>query len=432
MIKAPAILNEDNLIKTSSKTSHLLDDVRPLYLLPKEPLAEEVLIPGFRTSDSVDCMFGFFSSSVLADVAPGLATYLASSQKKLRLIISPTLSPDDKTAIENGLKSEEEIASEILEELIITEDLLQRHTLKCLSWLIREGRIEIKIALLKDALFHMKVWLFKNNDEIVAVHGSSNMTHSGIRKNIEQITVSKSWEGRNELYKTNKLDNQFGSLWGNQEVNCIVIGMPQAIRERLVQTYHSQTQPTEEELSDLYSRAIGITQESYSSFGRPNSSQTSPVRLKLPQGIVIDSGPFVHQANAIANWETAGRRGILAMATGSGKTITALAAATRIQDICEALFIVVSAPYLPLISQWTAEVVSFGVRPVPIKGNAIKRTNRLDLAIRSLVSGGSKIQVVVVTENYLTSPDFRSCKSSKDLGQTALKVKRDIPIIASV
>ena len=35
-------------------------DIRPLYFLPADPLAEEVLIPCFRVSCSLDFMVGIF------------------------------------------------------------------------------------------------------------------------------------------------------------------------------------------------------------------------------------------------------------------------------------------------------------------------------------------------------------------------------------
>ena len=66
-----------------------LTEVRPLYFLPNDPLAEEVLIPGFQSADKVDCMVGFFSSEVLASLAPGLATYIERSEHSFCLIISP-------------------------------------------------------------------------------------------------------------------------------------------------------------------------------------------------------------------------------------------------------------------------------------------------------------------------------------------------------
>lgn len=245
----------------AKRTLRALDEVRPLYMLPADPLAEEILIPGFQAATAVDCMVGFFSSEVLASLAPGLATYIASSKNSIRLIISPHLRAEDQTAIEEGLSSAEEVADRILEELTVTEDLLQRHALKCLSWLLREQRIKIKVALMKDALFHPKVWLFENNGDVVATHGSSNVTYAGIRKNIEQIAISRSWQDSNQHYITDKLCNEFDLLWGNKNRDCIVIGMPEAVRLRLLRAYSSEAPPTEDELRLLYNRAKGSSGE---------------------------------------------------------------------------------------------------------------------------------------------------------------------------
>lgn len=139
-------------------------NIRPLYILPADPLADEVLIPCFRVSEKVDCMVGFFSSEALASLAPGLAAYLNDSRNSLKLIISPLVSDEDRAAMLEGSKTTSAIAQETLEQLFITEDLIHRHTLRCLSWLLREGRVEIKIALMKDALFHPKVWLFQSDE----------------------------------------------------------------------------------------------------------------------------------------------------------------------------------------------------------------------------------------------------------------------------
>ena len=351
-------------------------------------------------------MMGFFSSEVLGELAPGLATYIAKSENSFRLTVSPFLRSEDKTAMEEGLRSVEEVADEILEKLIVTEDLLQQHTLKCLSWLLRTGRIEIKIALMKDGLFHPKVWLFQKEDDVMAVHGSSNVTYAGIRKNIEQIAISKSWDDQTQRYITDTLYDQFNRLWKNREDGCVVVEIPEATRQQIIQTYRSEIPPTEADLRNLYVRATRVSEES-ASYDVRAVPIVAPTRLELPEGRNIHSGPFAHQGKAISKWEIAGRRGILAMATGSGKTITALAAAARIQDDGEALLIVISAPYRPLVAQWMDEVEAFGVKPVPLKGTARERTNRLDLAVRGLATGIFKIQVAVVTENYLTTPEFR-------------------------
>lgn len=399
-------LQPETAVKGQDSSLRLLDGIRPLYMLPTDPLAEEVLIPGFQKASKVACMVGFFSSEVLASLAPGLATYIAGSQNSFRLIISPLLRAEDQAAIEDGLISAEEIADRILEEQTVTEDLLQRHTLKCLSWLLRERRIEIKIALMKDALFHPKVWLFEEHRDVIAAHGSSNVTYAGITKNIEQIAVSRSWQDPNQCYITDKLRYEFGRLWKNKDDNCLVLPLPDAVRQRLLRTYSSEAPPSEDELRALYAKALGLTEE-------PAPYETEPPSFPsksfaIPDWLEYDDGPFQHQGKAVAAWCDAGYRGVLEMATGSGKTITSMIAAYRLYEIHKPLLIVVAAPYVPLIEQWCDEVAPFGIKPVNLttSGSAAKRASELQKIKRRLRTGLSDVEAVVVSHDTLCTPEF--------------------------
>lgn len=382
----------------------LLDGLRPLYMLPDDPLAEEVLIPGFRAASKVDCMVGFFSSEVLASLAPGLATYIAQSNNSFRLIISPFLRPIDQAAIENGLRSAEQVADEILCSLTFTEDLLQLHTLRCLSWLLREGRIRIKVALMKDALFHPKVWLFQGSGDLIAAHGSSNVTYAGIRKNIEQIAISRSWQDPNQRYIAEKLRYTFERLWDNEDDNCVVIGLPEAVRKRLLKTYRSERPPTEDELSALYVRASGMSEER----GAYEEIQLTTGRFSIPEWLHYEEGPFDHQGKAVAAWCDAAFRGILEMATGSGKTITSMIGAYRLYERQMPLLIVVAAPYVPLIEQWCEEMAPFGLTPVNLTTlrSAAKRAVELQRVKRRLRTRLSTVEAVVVSHDTLSTPDF--------------------------
>ena len=182
-----------------------LKGIQPIYFLPSDPFSEEVLVPTFRISEKADCMMGFFSSEALSTIAPGLAAFVNSSKFNFRLIISPFLRPEDQEAIENGIRTPEEVAKGLIDPVLITDDELQQHTLKCLSYLIRVRRIEMKIALMKRALFHPKVWIFENSGDIIAAHGSSNITLKGIKHNFEQITISKSWLDSTQGYIIEKI-----------------------------------------------------------------------------------------------------------------------------------------------------------------------------------------------------------------------------------
>jgi len=392
---------------TKAKSLRTLTGVRPLYFLPDDPFAEEVLIPGFETAAKVDCMVGFFSSEVLASLAPGLSTYIAGSHNSFRLIISPLLRPEDQGAIEDGVKSAEEVARELLEDLTITADLLQQHTLKCLSWLLRKGRIEIQIALMKGALFHPKVWLFADTGIVMAAHGSSNVTYAGIKKNIEQVAVSRSWEDPNQRYITEKLTDQFAKLWLRQDENCLVIPLPEAVRDGLLKTYASEAPPTEEELLALYRRAEQPQEPS------PAAPELPPVEtgtFSVPAGLSFETGPFEHQGRAVKAWCDAGYRGVLEMATGSGKTITAMICAYRLYEIRKPLLIVIAAPYIPLIQQWCDEVAPFGLRPVnlTLSGGGRGRANELNRIKRRFRAGGSDVEAVVVSHHTLSDASFKA------------------------
>lgn len=411
-VKNDPAVRGDRATVTALRALRSLDGVRPLYILPTDPLAEEVLIPGFRAAGQVDCMVGFFSSEVLASLAPGLATYVTGSDNSFRLVVSPLLRAEDLAAIEEGSKSAEEIADSILEELIVTEDMLQRYTLKCLTWLLREKRIEIKVALMKDALFHPKVWLFKHSGDVVAAHGSGNATYAGIRMNIEQIVISRSWQDPNQRYIAEKLSYEFQRLWERKDDNCIVIPMPEAVKERLLRTYSSEFAPSEDELRALYTRAKGLTEQ----VEPAEPVSVASAGFKIPDWLRYEDGPFEHQGKAVNAWCQAGYRGVLEMATGSGKTITSMIGAHCVYKDQKPLLIVVAAPYVPLIEQWCGEIVPFGIRPVNLTraGSAAKRAKELQRLRRRLRTGLAGVEVVVVSHDTLCTKEFQEAVRAFD------------------
>lgn len=72
-----------------------------------------------------------------------------------------------------------------------------------------------------------------------------------------------------------------------------------------------------------------------------------------------------YQREAIAAWEANEGRGILAMATGTGKTFTALETVSRILEAESSVTIVlIVAPFQHLADQWVEELVERGIRPL--------------------------------------------------------------------
>ena len=369
-------------------------DIRPIYLLPDEPFVKEILIPCFAASSAVDTMVGFFSSHVLSSIAPGLATFINKTNGTFRLIISPYLSPDDRAALEEA-NAVDTIVNRYLEDVFLTEDDLEKHTLRCLTWLIKTGRIELKIALMREAMMHLKVWLFSDEiGDFVSAHGSSNATLSGLQRNIEQVAVSTSWGSPDQLYTTEKLRREFTQLWSNLTANCIVVSLPDAVREKLLRTFNSDAPPQEKELEKLYEKIA--KQER----GTLQIDLQSKEQFLIPPYLEYETGPYAHQGEAVTAWCNAGYRGILEMATGSGKTIAAMICAYRLNEQQRPLLVVVSAPYIPLIEQWCDEIQEFGLTPINLNRSRGERGRAQDLGrVRRRLQNQQAGVVIVVTSH---------------------------------
>lgn len=386
-------------------------DVRSFYILPDDPFVESVLIPCFSVADNVDCMMGFFSSESLVSLAPGLATFIDnSSAGGIRLIISPFLKPADQSAIKAGVSPTEAsvIAIAALRESLDTKDFIERHALKCLTWLIHKGRVQIKVALMKDAMFHLKTWLFHHRGDAVAAHGSSNMTDAGIRRNIEQVAASRSWDGADSSYAVQRLDAQFNALWSNADDNCVVTPMPEAIKADLLRDYSSETPPKESDLRELNAKAKDTP--------KPPAVADTP-KFEIPAELRYEDGPFAHQGAAANSWLGNGCRGVLEMATGSGKTIASMICAKKLSERDgRPLLIVVAVPYRPLIQQWCDEIAPFGLAPVNLSlesGNS-RRASALGRVQRALRRADAKAHAIVVTHDLLCDERFQARVSEFD------------------
>src|SRR5699024_7379892 len=95
-----------------------------------------------------------------------------------------------------------------------------------------------------------------------------------------------------------------------------------------------------------------------------------PVAKKKPQFKIpslIDLYGF--QERAIEQWLENDMCGLFEMATGTGKTITSLAAATKFANAKKNSILLITVPFNHLVEQWAEETKMFGFNPVIKTGN---------------------------------------------------------------
>ncbi len=397
-------------LSAKQQTLKMLEVAKPMFVLPRDNFLP-TLVPSIGVSSMLDCMMGFFASSSLAEIAPGLATYLASTDATMRLIVSPTISETDQVALREGLDPTILIERHF-EGALPDADALSRHTLSCLAWLIREERLDLRFAFLKDGLFHPKVWLLNIEGQRLAFHGSSNLTAAGLSRNREQMALTRAWMDPIQADTERCLREDFIELWDGDDEDCVVVDLPRALREKLVNAYGEGERPTEVEAAELWLRAQRRPggQEAPPADEMDGAASSPPDGFHIPSWLRWRDGPFAHQGSAVDAWLVAEGRGILAMATGSGKTLTSLVACHELRARTGPLLVVIAAPYIPLVMQWCDEVRLFGVEPhnLTASGGPSARRREIAEAGRRLALGLSDIEVLIVSHDTLTDPGLAS------------------------
>ena len=278
-------------------------------------------------------------------------------------------------------------------------------------------------------IFHPKVWIFHDARDFLVAHGSSNVTSAGLLFNFEAVSVERSWTGEEAMTRTVRFRDLFERLWLGHDPDTLTLDVSTAIN---LASRVPSAPPTIEDFWRSWhadaARGLAPPLPSGRQIDKPTSEGMSSEALRIPDGLAWESGPFAHQGRAVRAWEEAAGRGLLAMATGSGKTVTSLICAARLQDSSERpLLVVIAAPYRPLVEQWREEARLFGVSPLGLEhlSNA-KRNSAMSEAIRRLDRHVSGVEIAVVTHDYLLSDGFLEVLNSIPTAVTTLLIADEV------
>ena len=335
----------------------------------------------------------------MAAAAQGL-TALIRAGGRMRLVVSPNLSPEDAEAIEKGLKNRDEaIAQNLQRELEQEFNQVVRYRLECLAWLLSQGVLDIKLAVPKvirqRGIYHEKLGIFEDGEgNIVTFMGSANESSAALFDNFECIDVYWSWQPVLYQRVLTKIEN-FRLLWENQTANLEVMDFPEAARRSLLRLCPKEPPTKDWDVNDRAKNSTG----SYNPSSTP--STLYPV---LPPGLTLRS----YQQEAIDNWFANKGRGTLKMATGSGKTITALAIAAELYKKIQLQALIIVCPYRHLVQQWARECCKFGLQPVLAYESVSKWQSDLSNQLINLRLGLQPFVAVITTNATLMGQGFQS------------------------
>ncbi len=293
-------------------------EIKQSYIsVGQENIAKAFLTPILKCTKIYKRSVGFFSSSVLQSIVDGIVA-LARNDGKIQLIASPNLTEDDIYAISTGYEAREKVINksftrDFMKELEVFDDA----KLQLLATLIARGTLDIKIAVTDTlGIYHDKLGILEDFEgNVVVFYGSANSTLSGYQNNYEKIRVVKNWILGDQASIADE-QKEFDSLWNDTNEFVKVYDYKESAKSNILQM--------------MEKRATSATVK-------------GPIKLRD------------YQEEAIAAWVKNDYHGFYVMATGTGKTWTAIYSAKELLKTNPAM-VVICAPYKHLVKQWAEDV----------------------------------------------------------------------------
>lgn len=379
--------------------------IKMKYDSDEDDILRSFHMPLLANAKRYDRAVGYFSSDVLASAAEGLEKFILS-EGKMRLIIGDPLSDSEYEAVMEGVSNPVEARSIELSELLLqTND----SKLRLLTYLVANQQLEIKFAFTHKGMFHKKIGIFYQDEEVVVFSGSANETLAGLSKyNSEEISVFFNWRDSFIDYGLVEVNN-FNSLWGNNKKRARVISLDSAAYKAIQAGV---------DLNQLRKELFGVEKPFFTySFVKSDQRLTKPdIEAKLPRKPLMIRGKpfelFPHQIDAIDSWVKSGYQGLFKLATGSGKTFTSIAALVELFELRHKqqlpTFVVISVPYIELANQWVKELIPFSITPVKCYESSLQWSTKLDTKILRFRNGVLDFVCVVVVNRTLSSDAFQS------------------------
>lgn len=377
--------------------------IKIAYDSGEDDLVSDFYIPVLSKANSYDRIAGFFSSSSLSIASRGIGEFILHGGI-MRLVTCPQLSSDDVFMLEKSVNNIDEILSDnFIKSYDDIETEFQRDHVKALGWMLANRKLNMKIALMKrngkylsqneitmSGIMHQKVGIMRDQaGNILTFSGSNNESLSGWMGNTEEFKVFMSWRNMNDFINSDI--QKFNGFWNGTRNDVEIIELPQAIKEHLLKIS-----------TDFEPSKININKYSKYNIGKE--------KLEL----------FYYQKNAVKKWNENNRQLLFEMATGTGKTRTAIGCIKNVLEDTKKVLIVISTPQPELSSQWKKDIdkLDIGLKNfIEINGNVLNWDTLLLKEIRKLSIGLYEHLVVYTTHDICHSEKFldKLCKASSKI-----------------
>ena len=311
-----------------------------------------------ENSKEFDLQLGYFSSATISVLADGFASFI-SNGGRMRLVINHIVSEEDKEAISKGLHGGIIDCFDLtnFETLRQTFDEYQQQFFECLAFLIYDKRIDIRIIKPrnKKGIAHTKSGQFRDGDSVTSFTGSANFTISGLFNNLEEIKIDRS-DSIDMMVQKRIISqrDEFDTIMNGKKKNVEYLS-PENLVSAIMTNYGDKDI---EELLDVEAKLRKIKHERAIRERQQDQNVVCEVHNITPS-FPYPQGPREYQKTAFENWKNNKQKGLFAMATGTGKTITSLNCLFEIYQRKGYYKAIILVPTITLVNQWEQECRKF-------------------------------------------------------------------------
>lgn len=288
----------------------------------------------------------------------------------MRAVINDVLSEKDKNAIIRGQNKEHFSTTynfEKISELKASLDDYGKHFFECFAWLIAHGKIELKIIKPKDkkGISHYKSGIFGDGEDFVSFKSSCNFTYYGFLENLEELDCRLSWEGK-DLKRIQKQKEDFENIFSGKSDMVEYLDV-ENVKIAIKREFGNKN------IHELIVQEKELIKKKQSSLKNPKIINTVKIATnKLNEIIKIEksprfpypTGPRPYQKKAHEKWLENNKKGLFAMATGTGKTLTSLNCLLNEYWESGSYKAVVLVPTIALVNQWKKECLKFNFKHI--------------------------------------------------------------------
>jgi superfamily II DNA or RNA helicase len=386
--------------------------LKAVYKTEHDDILRDFYIPTLKEAKIYHRAVGFFSAAALSYAAEGFSVF-CSGGGTMKLIFGASVSKAEEDAILEGY-DHREFLQRISDDLISSfpvDDALFENRLQAISWLIATNRLDIKIALRRQGMYHEKIGIMWDAfDNALVFQGSGNETAYALLPefNYESINVFKRWEPAFIDHCDPHIES-FEQLWKGEAPKTRTVEFPEAVKDQLLRLAEKNGPPK----PDYESGFVTVD------YGQEEVEPTyvDLVRPGVPSH--FDGREFrikPHQSEALNAWQEYDYSGILALATGAGKTITAIYGFLKVfEKKVDAnggrFFLCISVPYVNLAEQWQEVLRKFSILSIGCFGNREKWLQDLHQEMDEFELGARNFICVVSVNRTFSSEHFQSVLS---------------------